>query len=193
MSVKELDKIYGQIAAEIRAQYYAGLRSNTSNDGRWRKVDVTSRARLEGYKDSVSPGISRTYQKPLVFEGFRARVEAEAGKAVPEPFTQPSALSPSPFQLRMIDGCYALGLRPLQPRVRLPAAGDQKRAIGELTEGWTVAIANSIAGRHRVWQDVHDGADDRTREPADAGDGPTRRSPRSSTRVPLLLPENAVG
>ena len=52
-------------------------------------------------------------------------------------------------------------------------AGDQPRAIGELTEGLERGDrAPGAARRHRLGQDVHDGADHRPREPADAGDGP---------------------
>jgi VWFA-related protein len=42
LSLKELDKIYGQIASEIRAQYTLGyVSTNEASDGRWRKVDIT--------------------------------------------------------------------------------------------------------------------------------------------------------
>ena len=66
MSVKELDKIYGQIAAEIRAQYTLGyVSSNTSNDGRWRKVAVTiTRPGLKDVKIRSRRGYFATYQKP---------------------------------------------------------------------------------------------------------------------------------
>jgi Ca-activated chloride channel family protein len=40
-SVKELDKVYDQVLAEIRAQYTIGyLSTNGKADGTWRKVDV---------------------------------------------------------------------------------------------------------------------------------------------------------
>jgi Ca-activated chloride channel family protein len=40
-SVKELDKVYDQVLAEIRAQYTLGyLSTNAKADGAWRKVDV---------------------------------------------------------------------------------------------------------------------------------------------------------
>jgi Ca-activated chloride channel family protein len=40
-STKELDKIYEQVVAEIRAQYTLGyVSTNTATDGTWRKVDV---------------------------------------------------------------------------------------------------------------------------------------------------------
>ena len=66
MSVKELDKIYSQIAAEIRAQYTLGyVSSNTSNDGRWRKVDVTiTRPGVKDVKIRSRRGYFATYQKP---------------------------------------------------------------------------------------------------------------------------------
>ena len=39
--VKELDKVYGQVLAELRAQYTIGyLSTNGKRDGAWRKVDV---------------------------------------------------------------------------------------------------------------------------------------------------------
>jgi len=39
--VKELDKVYGQVLAEVRAQYTIGyLSTNDKLDGAWRKVDV---------------------------------------------------------------------------------------------------------------------------------------------------------
>src|SRR5262249_36585729 len=40
-SVKELDKAYEQVLAEIRAQYTLGyVSSNPKSDGSWRKVDI---------------------------------------------------------------------------------------------------------------------------------------------------------
>ena len=40
-SVKELDKVYAQVVAEIRAQYTIGYQStNAKTDGAWRKVEV---------------------------------------------------------------------------------------------------------------------------------------------------------
>jgi Ca-activated chloride channel family protein len=40
-SVKELDKVYEQVLAEIRAQYTLGyLSSNPKTDGSWRKIDI---------------------------------------------------------------------------------------------------------------------------------------------------------
>lgn len=66
MSVKELDKIYSQIAAEIRAQYTLGyVSSNTVSDGRWRKVDVTvTRPDMKDVKIRSRRGYFATYQKP---------------------------------------------------------------------------------------------------------------------------------
>jgi VWFA-related protein len=41
MSVKELDKVYAQIEAEIRAQYTLGyVSANEKTDGAWRKVEI---------------------------------------------------------------------------------------------------------------------------------------------------------
>jgi len=40
-SVKELDKVYEKVVAEIRAQYTIGFHStNSKTDGAWRKVEV---------------------------------------------------------------------------------------------------------------------------------------------------------
>jgi Ca-activated chloride channel family protein len=40
-SVKELDKVYEQVVAEIRAQYTLGyVSSNAKTDGSWRKIDI---------------------------------------------------------------------------------------------------------------------------------------------------------
>jgi Ca-activated chloride channel family protein len=40
-SVKELDKVYEQVVAEIRAQYTLGyVSSNPKSDGSWRKIDI---------------------------------------------------------------------------------------------------------------------------------------------------------
>jgi len=66
MSVKELDKLYSQIAAEIRAQYTLGyVSSNTTSDGRWRKVDVTiTRPGLKNVKIRSRRGYFAMYQKP---------------------------------------------------------------------------------------------------------------------------------
>lgn len=42
LSLEELDKIYGQISSEIRAQYTLGyVSANAAADGRWRKVEIT--------------------------------------------------------------------------------------------------------------------------------------------------------
>lgn len=42
LSLEELDKIYGQISSEIRAQYTLGyVSANAVADGRWRKVEIT--------------------------------------------------------------------------------------------------------------------------------------------------------
>jgi len=67
MSAKELDKIYSQIASEIRAQYTLGyVSSNTTNDGHWRKVDVTvTRQGLKDLKIRSRRGYFATYQKPV--------------------------------------------------------------------------------------------------------------------------------
>jgi len=41
-SMKELEPMYGRIAAEIHAQYTLGyVPSNATRDGKWRKVDIT--------------------------------------------------------------------------------------------------------------------------------------------------------
>jgi VWFA-related protein len=41
MSIKELDKVYAQIEAEIRAQYTLGyVSANDKTDGAWRKVEI---------------------------------------------------------------------------------------------------------------------------------------------------------
>jgi VWFA-related protein len=41
LSVKELDKAYEKVVAEIRAQYTIGFQSaNEKTDGAWRKVEV---------------------------------------------------------------------------------------------------------------------------------------------------------
>jgi Ca-activated chloride channel homolog len=40
-SAKELDKVYEQVVAEIRAQYTLGyLSTNSKSDGSWRKIDI---------------------------------------------------------------------------------------------------------------------------------------------------------
>ena len=40
-SVKELDKVYEKVVAEIRAQYTIGyVSTNEKTDGSWRKVEV---------------------------------------------------------------------------------------------------------------------------------------------------------
>ena len=43
-SVKEVDKIYEHVVAEIRAQYAVGyVSTNEKADGAWRKVDIKVR------------------------------------------------------------------------------------------------------------------------------------------------------
>jgi Ca-activated chloride channel family protein len=66
MSVKELDKIYDQIAAEVRAQYTLGyVSSNTASDGRWRKVEISvTRPGLKDVKIRSRRGYFAPYQKP---------------------------------------------------------------------------------------------------------------------------------
>jgi len=45
-SVQELDKVYAQVVAEIRAQYTIGYEStNVKTDGTWRKVEVRVKAK----------------------------------------------------------------------------------------------------------------------------------------------------
>ena len=63
-------------------------------------------------------------------------------------------------------------VRPLQPRLRFrarrrPAARDRRARRGAGAR----RPAPGAARRHRLGQDVHDGAGHRAREPADAGDG----------------------
>jgi len=67
MTLKELDKIYEQIGAEISAQYTLGyVSANDATDGRWRKVEVTvtrpggKDLRLRSRKGYFAP-----YRKPL--------------------------------------------------------------------------------------------------------------------------------
>src|SRR5262249_41334994 len=79
-----------------------------------------------------------------------------------------------------IEGWYALGLRPFQSRLGLLAggrSGASDRGAGRRTRARR--FASGPARRHRLGQDVHDGADDRAREPADAGDGPQQDSRRA--------------
>ena len=86
---------------------------------------------------------------------------------------------------------HAFGVRPLHSRLRLSSSrGDQARAIGELVEGLERGDrAPGAARRHRVGQDVHDGADHRAREPPDAGDGPQQDAGGAALPgVPALLP-----
>ena len=45
-SLKDLDRSYEQVLAEIRAQYQLGyLSTNPAADGRWRKVEVKVKRR----------------------------------------------------------------------------------------------------------------------------------------------------
>lgn len=58
--VKELDKVYGQVLAELRAQYTIGyLSTNGKRDGAWRKVDVKlnkpGRLRIRARKGYFAP------------------------------------------------------------------------------------------------------------------------------------------
>ncbi len=62
--VKELDKVYDQVLAELRAQYTIGyLSTNDKRDGTWRKVDVkVSRPGARGLRIRARKGYFAPYQ-----------------------------------------------------------------------------------------------------------------------------------
>ena len=65
-SVKELDKIYDKIRAEIAARYSLGyVSTDTRMDGAWRKVrDPAEAARPEGRQAAHPRGLLRALQGP---------------------------------------------------------------------------------------------------------------------------------
>jgi Ca-activated chloride channel family protein len=62
--VKDLDKVYDQVLAELRAQYTIGyLSTNDKRDGSWRKVDVkVSRPGVRGLRIRARPGYFAPYR-----------------------------------------------------------------------------------------------------------------------------------
>jgi excinuclease ABC subunit B len=70
-------------------------------------------------------------------------------------------------------------------------AGDQTRAIGELVDGLERGDPHQVLLGVTGSEDLHDGADDRPREPPHARDG--QQDPgRAASGVPPLFPDNAV-
>jgi Ca-activated chloride channel family protein len=63
MSTRDLDGVYGKVAAEIDAQYSMGyVSTNTKTDGTWRKVEI--RVTRPGLKD-VKVRTRQGYFAPL--------------------------------------------------------------------------------------------------------------------------------
>lgn len=63
LSSKQLDEVYGQVVAEIRAQYTLGyLSTNEHADGTWRKVDIRV-TRKGDYRVRTRKGYFATYKK----------------------------------------------------------------------------------------------------------------------------------
>ena len=65
-SVKELDKIYEKVVAEIRAQYTLGyVSTNLATDGAWREVEVRIGGKSAGqYRVRARRGYYGPYKKP---------------------------------------------------------------------------------------------------------------------------------
>lgn len=69
LSIKELDGVYGKVAAEIDAQYSMGyVSTNTKTDGTWRKVEI--KVTRPGLKDV----------KVRTRQGYFAPLKKDAGK-----------------------------------------------------------------------------------------------------------------
>ena len=64
MAVKELDKLYDRVVAEIRAQYTVGyVSTNVVADGRWRKVEIrVNRRDPKGYRIRSRKGYFAPYK-----------------------------------------------------------------------------------------------------------------------------------
>ena len=139
-------------------------------DGAWRKVEI--RVVRPGLKD-VKVRTREGYFAPFA-KRTRPRASATRG-----PETASSAL--------WYDFARA---RPLHARLRLRAArrpGARHRGAGRGAR--PRRRAPGAARRHRVGQDLHDGADHRAGEPPDARDGP-QQDPGGAALpgVPALLP-----
>ncbi len=65
-TARDLDRVYGQIAADIRASYTLGFEStNARADGRWRKLDVRlARPERRGLKVRARPGYYAPLRRP---------------------------------------------------------------------------------------------------------------------------------
>jgi VWFA-related protein len=66
LSVKELDRVYEKVLAEIRAQYTVGyLSTNEKTDGTWRKVEVkVTRRDGRDYRVRMRKGYFAPFRKP---------------------------------------------------------------------------------------------------------------------------------
>lgn len=65
-SARDLDAVYGDVLAELRAQYTLGyLSANERTDGRWRAVELKlTRADLKGARVRSRPGYFARFLEP---------------------------------------------------------------------------------------------------------------------------------
>ena len=177
-----------KVLAEIRAQYTLGyVSTNDTHRRRLAQGRDQGRAQGAGYRVRARKGYFAPY-KPGV-SGLGAR-DRQSRVPSPDRHRIPNRQSRPAFAVWYDCGCHALAVRPLQPRVRFrarrrPAARDRgaRRGAGARRH------APGAARRHRLGQDVHDGADHRAREPPDAGDGPQQDAGGAALPgVPPLLP-----
>ena len=161
-SAEQLESVYDKIVEELAARYTLGyLSTNERADGHWRDVKIrVKRPDLKDFK----------IRDPIrLLVGALSRIQQVAN-----PFEPPPRPPPPPHPTTA--SCPAPPPpTPPPPPLRVRARRASARAIGREHV--------RAARRHRLRQDVHDGAGHRAGEPADAGDGrTTRRWRRSSIR-----------
>jgi len=62
-SAKQLDEIYDKVVSQIRAQYTLGYTStNSSTDGKWRKVEIKTRKDDRGLRVRARKGYFAAYK-----------------------------------------------------------------------------------------------------------------------------------
>ena len=159
-AMKQIEEAYDKILMQIRAQYSVGyVSTNTATDGSWRKVEIKVR---------------RPDSRDL-------RVQSRKGYFAPYrklDWALPGPSSPKPIQ----SSCgHAVCLRSIQTgqRVRDPRRpGPRGAGAGRRTE--PRRRPSGAPRRHRIRQDLHDGAGARAREPAHAGHGAQQDAGRAA-------------
>ena len=149
----------------------------TARGGRW-----SSGSRGRGWTPYASMRVAATSR--------RSDGERQPGRRPTPNLERAQAPSPGPPASGTMADSHALAVRPLHSRLRVRAGGRSgTRDPGAHRGPGARRPAPGAARRHRVGQDVHDGAHHRDGEPAHAGDGPQQDAGRAAVPgVPAVLP-----